>query len=59
MRSSDLIILAIAAGAAWFIVSRSNAAKAATTAPTSTTMTSESLAWYLNDIYSKLGSQAI
>lgn len=56
MRSDDIIILAIAAGAAWFIVRQAKAGtQAASVAPA--TMSSESLAWYLNDIYAKLNAQ--
>lgn len=56
MRSDDIIILAIAAGAAWFIVRQAKAGTQAASVGTAV-MSSESLAWYLNDIYAKLNAQ--
>lgn len=55
MRNEDIIILLIAAGAAWFIVNKAKGQQTQITAVP--TMTSESLAWYLNDIYAQLNAQ--
>ena len=56
LKTSDVLILAIAAGAAWFMITKVKAGQGAQV-QTAPTMSSEMLGWYLNDIYAKLNAQ--
>lgn len=55
MRNSEILILAGAAALAFWLVNRAKAAPAAATTQQGT-LSSSQMAWYLNDIYSRMNA---